>query len=94
MERHGIRRIKYFQFSFDKIHRYFPGGELDVQPQPWRPEFVSSVVFTPEPGLYAVHVSLLYGQYYSPGYEDYLRHFREHEPCARVAYGIFMYSVP
>ncbi len=94
VERHGIRRLRYFQFGYDKIHRYLPRGELDPQPQPWRPEFVSSAVFAPEPGLYAVHVSLLHGQYYPPGYEDYLRYFREREPRARVAYGIFIYSVP
>ncbi len=94
LERHGIRRIKYFQFGFDKIHRYFPGGELEFQPQPWDPAFVSWVIFRPAPGLYAVHVSLLPGQYYPRGYEDYLRYFRGRRPDARVAYGIFVYSVP
>lgn len=94
MKRQGIERIRAFHFGFDKPHRYFRGDEWERMPSPWTPHLIEGRVFRPGPGLYAVHVSLLGGQYYPLPYRDYLQAFRDREPDARPGYGIFVYRIP
>lgn len=93
VERNGIRRLHYFQFGFDKVHRYFPDGIVIRQIPPWDPSYVSSRVYTPEPGMYAVHVSLLHGQFFQDEYRDYLSYFRERPPDGMAGYGVYIYNV-
>ena len=94
VDRHRLRQVRYFQFGFDKVHRYFPDGVLVKQALPWEPEYVTSTVLRPEPGVYAVHVSLLYGQTFSEEYRDYLSWFRQRKPDAMAGYGIHIHYVP
>jgi hypothetical protein len=94
MKNQGIKKFKLFSYGFDKPHRYFPNGEAELQFSPWTPDRISSQVLEPAPGIYAVPVSLLTGQYYEPKYRDYLRYFRERNPDGRAGYGIFIYYVP
>ena len=93
MKRHGIERLKMFPFGFDKPRRYFPHGEAELQYTPWTPDKIKGPVYVPEPGIYAVPVSLLGGQFYEPEFKDFLRFFRDRKPDARPGYGMLVFFV-
>jgi hypothetical protein len=94
MKKHGISKVKMFPFGFDKPHRYFPHGEVEIQYTPWTPDRIKGPVYVPEPGIYAVPVSLLGGQFYEPEFKDFLAYFRDREPAVRLGYGLWIYYVP
>jgi hypothetical protein len=93
MKKNGIAKVKMFPFGFDKPHRYFPHGEVEIQYSPWTPDKIRGPVYVPEPGIYAVPVSLLGGQFYEPEFKDFLRYFRDREPDARLGWGLWIFYV-
>ncbi len=94
MVKHGIKQVRAFPFGYDKLHRYFQPGEVELEPSPWTPEKLDTKTYVPKPGIYAVSASLLSGQYYPPVFRTYLHYFRQREPDDRVGYGMFIYFVP
>lgn len=94
IKKHGLSKVKMFPFGFDKPHRYFTRGEVELQYTPWTPDKIKGPIYIPEPGVYAVPVSLLGGQFYEPQFKDFLQFFRDREPDARLGYGLLIYYVP
>lgn len=93
MKRNGIEQLKTFPFGFDKPHRYFRRGEVELEFTPWTPDKVRGPVYEPDAAIYAVPVSLLGGQYYEPEFKDYLKFFRDRTPDARPGFCIFIFDL-
>lgn len=91
LQSHPQERVRTFLFNPDHVALYF--SQERVEPQPWPGNIPPGFQYTPRPGVYAIGVNLLTGAFYPPGYEDYLRRFRELTPIARAGYSILIYRV-
>ncbi len=93
VRRNRLRDLKLFYFGFDKLHRYGLDDSIRLPP-PWSPDLVREMVWTPQPGLYAVSATLLPGHFFALPYRDYFRYFRRRAPDDRVGHSILIYRVP
>jgi hypothetical protein len=62
-------------------------------PPPWDDSLVQGTRAPIMPGVYAVSVSLLTGQFFQPKYRDFFAYFRGLKPFARAGNSIYIYRV-
>jgi hypothetical protein len=93
LKRNRIEQIKSFIFGFDNPWHYMKPGSLAPQALPSPADTAMGHYYLPQPGIYAVSVNFLTGFLAPPGYEDYLRYFRQRPPDGRAGYSILIYYV-
>ncbi len=90
-ERPEMAPIRLCYFGFDSPHARLPRDRFIPVAPPWGPEHARGTQLRPEPGYWAVSVSLLSGHLFAPEYRDYFAAFREREPVARAGNSIYIY---
>jgi hypothetical protein len=89
----GIRKLHLSYFGTDSVWAYFDEQTTVPLAPPWTDEFAASPVFHPEPGYYAISVTLLPGHMFEERYRKYYSAFWKLKPVARAGYSIYLYKI-
>lgn len=90
IRRNHVQRVRLYYWGFDPLRHYGIEGIAQEQPPPWR-QFHLPDRLVPAPGLYAVSVTYLHGQFFDSAHRDYFHCFQVRKPDARAGYSIFIY---
>ena len=89
----GIRKLYLSYFGTDSVWAYFDDQTTVPLAPPWSDEFAAGPVFQPEPGYYAISVTLLPGHMFEERYRKYYSAFWKLKPVARAGYSIYLYRI-
>ncbi|HUQ91807.1 MAG TPA: glycosyltransferase family 39 protein [Bryobacteraceae bacterium] len=87
-------RIEQFSLSYmgsDSVTAYLRPEFYHWIDPPFSGRPISTMLYTPPPGVYAISATLLTGQYFEEPYRDFYRAFRESKPIAYAGYSIYIY---
>jgi hypothetical protein len=89
----GNPRFYFYYFGNDNPHAYFAKSQMVRLPPPWDDSLAAGIRAPIQPGVYAISVSLLTGQFFQPKYRDFFAYFRGLKPFARAGNSIYIYRV-
>lgn len=92
IEQFQMKRLLLSYFGTDDVWSKLSDQIVEPLAPPWSDELARGTVYKPEPGYYAISVSLLPGNQFAPKYRDYYKVFRESSPVARAGHSIYVYK--
>jgi hypothetical protein len=92
LEQEQVGSIKLAYFGNDLPGRWLPASRHEILALPWQAGYVTSTVFKPAPGLYAISANCLTGQFFPQPYRDYFSRFRRRKPYG-YAGSFFIYLI-
>ncbi len=91
IERLGIKKLRLSYFGSDDVWSKLSDQIVEPLAPPWSSELAQGKVYQPQPGYYAISVTLLAGLHLPLEYRDYYQAFREKTPIARAGHSIYVY---
>ena len=92
IERLGIKKLRLSYFGSDDVWSKLSDQIVEPLAPPWSSDLAQGKVYQPQPGYYAISVTLLVGLHLQPEYRDYYKAFRERTPIARAGHSIYVYK--
>ncbi len=89
----GIKHLHLSYFGSDCVWTYFSDTEVEPLAPPWSDDVASGLVYRPEPGYYAISVTLLPGHMFEPRYQNYYSAFWGRTPIAQAGHSIYLFKI-